>query len=97
MISHRARHSHTSSSISNVILNNNNNNHSLKNGTSSPVGAASPTAAAAAAAKDFSQYEPIFRQISEDKKTITPFELQDMLEACLPNGEFSHFSSELAK
>jgi len=35
--------------------------------------------------KDFSQYEPIFKQVSEDKRTVTAFELQDMLEACLPN------------
>ena len=37
--------------------------------------------------KDFSQYEPIFKQVSEDKRTVTAFELQDMLEACLPNGK----------
>ena len=36
--------------------------------------------------KDFSQYEPVFKQISEDKTTLSAFELQDMLEACLPNG-----------
>ena len=37
-------------------------------------------------AKDFSQYEPIFLQMSEDKKTVNAFELADLLEACLPNG-----------
>ena len=40
-------------------------------------------------AKDFSQYEPIFLQMSEDKKTVNAFELADLLEACLPNGTFS--------
>ena len=41
-------------------------------------------------AKDFSQYEPIFLQMSEDKKTVNAFELADLLEACLPNGMFSN-------
>ena len=40
-------------------------------------------------AKDFSQYEPIFLQMSEDKKTVNAFELADLLEACLPNGKSS--------
>ena len=40
-------------------------------------------------AKDFSQYEPIFLQMSEDKKTVNAFELADLLEACLPNGKTS--------
>ena len=41
-------------------------------------------------AKDFSQYEPIFIQMSEDKKTVNAFELQDLLEACLPNGKLKY-------
>lgn len=38
-----------------------------------------------AVTKDFGQYEPIFKQMSEDKRTVNAFELQDLLEACLPN------------
>ena len=41
-------------------------------------------------AKDFSQYEPIFLQMAEDKKTVNAFELADLLEACLPNGALCH-------
>ena len=44
-------------------------------------------------AKDFSQYEPIFLQMSEDKKTVNAFELADLLEACLPNGKTSWSST----
>ena len=45
-------------------------------------------------AKDFSQYEPIFLQMSEDKKTVNAFELADLLEACLPNGTFSKINEQ---
>jgi calpain-9 len=37
--------------------------------------------------KDFSQYEPLFNQVSDERRTINSFELQDLLETCLPNGE----------
>ena len=46
-------------------------------------------------AKDFSQYEPIFLQMSEDKKTVNAFELADLLEACLPNGKTSWYNAYL--
>ena len=46
-------------------------------------------------AKDFSQYEPIFLQMSEDKKTVNAFELVDLLEACLPNGKTSWYNTYL--
>ena len=46
-------------------------------------------------AKDFSQYEPIFLQMSEDKKTVNAFELADLLEACLPNGKTSWYNTYL--
>ena len=36
--------------------------------------------------KDFSQYEPLFNQVSDERRTINAFELQDLLETCLPNG-----------
>ena len=37
--------------------------------------------------KDFSQYEPLFNQVSDERRTINCFELQDLLETCLPNGK----------
>ena len=36
--------------------------------------------------KDFSHYEPLFNQVSDERRTINCFELQDLLETCLPNG-----------
>ncbi len=36
--------------------------------------------------KDFSQYEPLFNQVADERRTINAFELQDLLETCLPNG-----------
>ena len=40
--------------------------------------------------KDFSQYEPLFNQVADERRTINAFELQDLLETCLPNGKLSH-------
>lgn len=37
--------------------------------------------------KDFTQYEPLFNQVADERRTINAFELQDLLETCLPNGE----------
>ena len=37
--------------------------------------------------KDFTQYEPLFNQVSDERRTINCFELQDLLETCLPNGK----------
>lgn len=37
--------------------------------------------------KDFSQYEPLFNQVADERRTINCFELQDLLETCLPNGK----------
>ncbi|XP_037031827.1 calpain-C [Bradysia coprophila] len=31
------------------------------------------------------QYEPVFMQLADENKTINSFELQELLEACLPN------------
>lgn len=31
------------------------------------------------------QYEPVFIQLADDHKTINCFDLQELLEACLPN------------
>lgn len=35
--------------------------------------------------KDFSHYEPLFNQVADERRTINCFELQDLLETCLPN------------
>ena len=41
--------------------------------------------------KDFSHYEPLFNQVSDERRTINCFELQDLLETCLPNGRTFFF------
>lgn len=33
----------------------------------------------------FAQYEAVFLQLADEHKTIDPFELQELLDACLPN------------
>ncbi|KAL1117337.1 hypothetical protein AAG570_004663, partial [Ranatra chinensis] len=35
--------------------------------------------------KSFSQYEAVFLQLADEHKTVNSFELQELLEACLPN------------
>ena len=37
--------------------------------------------------KGFEQYDALFMQLSDDRKTVNAFELQELLETCLPNGE----------
>ena len=37
--------------------------------------------------KGFNQYEAVFLQLADEHKTVNAFELQELLEACLPNGE----------
>lgn len=44
--------------------------------------------------KGFNQYEAVFLQLADEHKTVNAFELQELLEACLPNGEL-HFASGL--
>jgi len=41
--------------------------------------------AALADAKGFEQYDAVFMQLCDDRKTINSFELQELLETCLPN------------
>lgn len=36
--------------------------------------------------KGFSQYEAVFLQLADEHRTVNAFELQELLEACLPNG-----------
>ena len=39
--------------------------------------------------KGFSQYEAVFLQLADEHRTVNAFELQELLEACLPNGMIS--------
>lgn len=39
--------------------------------------------------KNFAQYESVFLQLADEHRTISAFELQELLEACLPNGKNS--------
>ena len=32
------------------------------------------------------QYEAVFLQVADEHRTVNAFELQELLEACLPNG-----------
>ena len=43
--------------------------------------------------KDFSHYEPLFNQVADERRTINCFELQDLLETCLPNGNYSFLTA----
>ncbi|CAH1389599.1 unnamed protein product [Nezara viridula] len=36
--------------------------------------------------KSFSQYEAVFLQLADEHRTVNSFELQELLDACLPNG-----------
>lgn len=38
--------------------------------------------------KSFSQYEAVFLQLADEHRTVNAFELQELLDACLPNGNF---------
>ncbi|CAG7681524.1 unnamed protein product [Allacma fusca] len=42
-------------------------------------------AAAIVDGKNFMQYEAVFLQLADEHRTISAFELQELLEACLPN------------
>jgi calpain-9 len=37
--------------------------------------------------KSFSQYEAVFLQLADEHRTVNAFELQELLDACLPNGK----------
>lgn len=37
--------------------------------------------------KNFSQYESVFLQLADEHGTVNAFELQELLDACLPNGK----------
>lgn len=39
--------------------------------------------------KSFSQYEAVFLQLADEHRTVNAFELQELLDACLPNGKYS--------
>jgi hypothetical protein len=42
--------------------------------------------------KGFSQYESVFLQLADEHRTVNAFELQELLEACLPNGKIKFCS-----
>merc|ERR1719188_1913556 len=55
---------------------------------SNPLASASAIVKAPAAladAKGFEQYDAVFMQLCDDRKTINSFELRELLETCLPN------------
>jgi len=45
--------------------------------------------------KGFSQYEAVFLQLADEHRTVNAFELQELLEACLPNGTMWRFLAEI--
>lgn len=55
-------------------------------GTSvTPAGSSPAPASSTAAATGFSQYEAVFLQLADEQRTVNAFELQELLDACLPN------------
>lgn len=47
--------------------------------------------------KGFSQYEAVFLQLADEHRTVNAFELQELLEACLPNGMACFFYCKIYK
>lgn len=41
--------------------------------------------------KTFVQYESVFLQLADEHRTVNAFELQELLDACLPNGKLNLF------
>lgn len=39
--------------------------------------------------KSFTQYEAVFLQLADEHRTVNAFELQELLDACLPNGVYA--------
>jgi hypothetical protein len=37
----------------------------------------------------YEQYESLFLQLCDERRTVNAFELQELLETCLPNGELA--------
>jgi len=50
------------------------------------IGFACSKAPATLDGKSFSQYEAVFLQLADEHRTVNAFELQELLDACLPNG-----------
>lgn len=57
----------------------------LVRATSSNSGSNSTTTITNPGSCGFGQYEAVFMQLADEHKTINAFELQELLEACLPN------------
>lgn len=47
-----------------------------------------PLVRATETAKGLAQYHGLFMQAADEQKCVNPYELQELLEICLPNGEF---------
>ena len=47
----------------------------------------SPIVQAQSATKGLSQYQSIFMQVADEHKCVNAFELQELLDVCLPNGK----------
>ena len=44
--------------------------------------------------KNVAQYEAVFLQLADEHRTVNAFELHELLEACLPNGNFVSSSND---
>ena len=47
----------------------------------------SPIVQAQNSTKGLSQYQSIFMQVADEHKCVNAFDLQELLDVCLPNGE----------
>ena len=47
----------------------------------------SPIVQAQNSTKGLSQYQSIFMQVADEHKCVNAFELQELLDVCLPNGK----------
>lgn len=47
--------------------------------------------------KNVAQYEAVFLQLADEHRTVNAFELHELLEACLPNGNATLFAPLLLK
>ena len=45
--------------------------------------------------KGYEQYESLFLQLADERRTVSAFDLQELLETCLPNGKFTFDLQEL--
>jgi hypothetical protein len=48
-------------------------------------------------AAGYEQYEVLFLQLCDERRTVNAFELQELLETCLPNGETKSKPNQICK